>query len=186
MPPQKIMLVRHAEKSMGAAPPFGINEDGVQDKHSLTARGWQRAGALVPFFTAPDTTKGLETPTAIYAAAVGGAAMSTLGDDVSNSLRPQQTATPLARKLALALDTRFPLGEEAALARDILGRDGVVLVAWEHKHIPAIASALGANAPSAWPDERFDVVWVLDRRADGSYGFLEIDQALLDGDAQNP
>jgi broad specificity phosphatase PhoE len=106
------------------------------------------------------------------------------GDDVSKSLRPQQTATPTAEKLGLQLITQFFVGQEAALATDIRTLQGIVLVAWEHKHIPIIANALKSNAPTSWPNGRFDVVWILDyQQAADSYTFTQIDQSLLSGDA---
>jgi len=58
-----------------------------------------------------------------------------------------------------------------------------VLVAWEHKHIPIIAAALGAQTPSVWPDDRFDMLWILTPRR-GAYHFAQIDQPLLGGDAR--
>ena len=73
----KIMIIRHAEKP---PPTFGVNADGVQDKESLTVRGWQRAGALAPFFApppgAPLPNPALATPRYVYAAKIegGGAA----------------------------------------------------------------------------------------------------------------
>ena len=49
MPAQKIMIIRHAEKPEHHGP-RGVDENGDEDKKSLTVRGWQRAGALVQFF----------------------------------------------------------------------------------------------------------------------------------------
>jgi len=49
MPAQKIMIIRHAEKPEHHGP-RGVDENGNEDKESLTVRGWQRAGALVQFF----------------------------------------------------------------------------------------------------------------------------------------
>jgi hypothetical protein len=51
MPPANIMLMRHGEKpvAQGVAP-FGVTADGVHCVHSLTPRGWQRAGALIALF----------------------------------------------------------------------------------------------------------------------------------------
>ena len=164
MPPRLIMIVRHAEKPV-LPPPHGIGEDGVQDEHSLIARGWQRAGALVPFFATPGATTGVEVPTTIYAAAVGGATLlGADGNDLSKSLRPRETVTPLSRKLGLMPNLGFGVGQESALADDILKQDGAVLVAWEHTHIPALAAALSPAAPAVWPDgQRFDLVWILTR-----------------------
>jgi hypothetical protein len=66
--PDKIMLIRHAKKPNGS-PPAGVTEDGLEDKHSLIVRGWQRAGALVAFFPKP-TLAGIATPTAVFASGV--------------------------------------------------------------------------------------------------------------------
>jgi len=52
MAPQRVMLIRHAEKPGGAWPGPGLTEKGEEDKESLVIRGWQRAGALALFFRA--------------------------------------------------------------------------------------------------------------------------------------
>jgi broad specificity phosphatase PhoE len=183
MPPQKLMLIRHAEKPVNP-PPGGVNEQGTPDSHSLTPRGWQRAGALVPFFVLPDKAKGIESPAILYAAGVGGAAFVIDGEDASKSERPQQTLLPLSERLApnVPFITTFFLGQEAQLVADIQTRTGVVLVAWEHKHIPDIASAVCPQAPQSWPDDRFDVVWILDQVAADGYAFNQVNQTLLSGD----
>jgi broad specificity phosphatase PhoE len=175
------MLIRHAEKQAKIPPPYGVNADGAQDKHSLSPRGWQRAGALVQYFRWP-RVDGIVTPTTIYASGVGGQVVLVDGDDVSKSLRPQQTVTPLAAALALDIVTRWPVGEEAGLAAAVREVEGPVLIAWEHKHIPLIAAQFTNAAPAAWPDSTFDVVWLL-QYADGAYTFDQRHQQLLPGDA---
>jgi hypothetical protein len=184
MPPQKLMLIRHGEKEPDAGPPpFGVNPDGEEDKHSLTARGWQRAGALVPFFRLA-WARGIEPPDAVYASKVGTTILIADGHDISKSLRPQQTVTPLVEAIRpkKGLQTPYAVGEEAALARAIAeNEDGVVLVAWEHNHIPAIADAFSTDASAAWPGSRFDLVWVLTRFS-GTYIFDEVPQSLLSDD----
>jgi hypothetical protein len=177
MPPSKIMLIRHAEKQPDVPPgppPYGINANGKQKRRSLTVRGWQRSGALVPFFCAPKPP--VETPGVIYASAV------TADNDETKSRRPQETVTPLARRLGIEVNVSYTVGQEAQLATDIQSHSGVVLVAWEHKHIPLLAAALHASAPGAWPDDRFDVVWILTAAPD-AYLFASTDQSLLQGDA---
>ncbi|HYL27590.1 MAG TPA: hypothetical protein VEW74_07125 [Candidatus Nitrosotalea sp.] len=177
MPPLMIMLIRHAEKQPDDPPPFGINEAGAADKHSLTPRGWQRAGALVGFFASPSFP--IVTPDVIYASAAD--STESAGDD-SKSLRPQETVAPLARRLGLTVHAPFVVGKETELANRLESEDGFVLVAWEHKHIPLIAAALNAQAPKIWPDDQFDCVWIL-TRGDCGYNFREVNQSLLDGDA---
>jgi broad specificity phosphatase PhoE len=180
MPPTTIMLIRHGEKPV-VPPPYGVNADGDQDKHSLSVRGWQRAGALVPFFRWP-RVEGIVTPAAIYASAVSEQAVLVEGDDVAKSLRPQQTVTPLAAALSLDVVTQWTVGQEPQLAAALRGVQGAVLVAWEHKHIPVIAAQFTTAAPTAWPDDAYDVVWLLQENA-GTYTFAERQQNLLAGDA---
>jgi broad specificity phosphatase PhoE len=186
MPPQKLMIIRHGEKEPDAGPPpYGVNADGEQDKHSLSPRGWQRAGALVPFFRKA-WVRGIEVPDAIYASKVGASVLMADGHDISQSLRPQQTVTPLVDAIgpAKGLQTPCAVGEEAGLVQTIVAQEnGVVLVAWEHHHIPAIASAFATQAPASWPASSFDAVWILTQSADGTYAFDEVQQALLSGDA---
>lgn len=176
--PDKLMLIRHAEKQ-DDPPPFGITEEGERDKHSLTARGWQRAGALVSFFCRP-THRAIATPATIFASAPSDDPALPKGE--ARSLRPQETIGPLAAALGIVPNTGIPVGNEQALVDALRGCTGVTLVAWEHKHLPIIAAAFVAHPP-VWPDERFDIVWVLDRRRDATYSFVVADQHLLAGDA---
>jgi len=177
--PTKIMFIRHGEKSLGP-PPLGVKEDVTECKHSLIPQGWERAGALIGFFVNPNRSE-IATPTYIYAAPPDGEADSPTALDIDRSHRPVQTVTPLSRKLQLPLDERFTVGQEPAIAADIKSRSGVVLVSWEHKHIPLIASVFNSTVPDKWPD-RFDLVWVLDAKPDGTFGFKIIPQLLLGTD----
>jgi len=177
--PQKIMIVRHAEKPV-EPPPYGVTEDGEEDKYSLCVRGWQRAGALIHFFEQP-YRDGIETPQRIFAA-------GTTQDDPSveekdaKSHRPHETLKPLARKLGIDIDASVPVGREDAMVQALKATSGIVLVAWEHKRIPKIARGFFSDAPD-WDGDRFDVVWILDRTAAGDYNFKIVNQDLLDGDA---
>ncbi len=185
MPPKKLMFIRHAEKQPETGPPpYGVTGDGEQDQHSLSVRGWERAGAIVPFFRLA-WARGIEPPDAIYASKVGASILIADGHDISNSLRPQQTVTPLVAAMnpQKGLQTPYAVGEEAALAQAIrVNENGNVLVAWEHHHIPDIAEAFSSEAPSSWPDSRFDIVWVLTRSNNGAYAFDEAPQSLLSDD----
>ena len=85
----------------------------------------------------------------------------------SHSRRPLQTVTEAAARLGLVPDTAHSRGEEAALAADALARDGTVLICWQHEDIPAIGRAIAggdAGVPDAWPGDRYDLIWIFDRK----------------------
>jgi hypothetical protein len=181
-----IMLIRHAEKPVASI--CGVKESGETSTRDLTVRGWQRAGALACLF-AP--TRGplqhnlLVTPRFIFASA----ARDDPQGGNSRSRRSQQTVMPLAQRLGVHINLTFSKGDESALVRAVLLCNGPVLIAWQHEYIAAIANfILGAEtAPSAWPPDRFDIVFVL--RPDpvtGKYSLAQVPQCLLAGDSENP
>jgi len=161
--PAKIMLIRHAEKSVGPAP-AGVNENGDVDKHSLIVRGWQRAGALVDFFENP-TRPGISTPTTIFAATISGD--PTIDPVDSKSLRPAETVGPLVAKSGAIFRNDIPVGAEGQVIAAIKTCRGVVLVAWEHALIETIARGLLAahgGDPALvpkWRGDDFDSIYVV-------------------------
>jgi broad specificity phosphatase PhoE len=177
MTPKRIMFIRHAEKPGVPGDGGGVQPDGSQDGESLTVRGWQRAGALAQFFSSRPELK----PGVIFASGLGHG---------SKSKRPMQTVTPLADLLkteAVALVTTHLKDDLQPLMEDVLSRQGPVLVAWEHKLIPALVERL-PNPPSIprnWPDDRFDVVWLFDR-TDTGWSFSQLPQLALSGDSAKP
>jgi hypothetical protein len=178
MPPDRILLIRHAEKPSDDGRIRGVDAFGREDAHALSVRGWQRAGALVRLFAprhgaAPEM--GLATPTALWAARATPA---------HPSRRSEQTLAPLAAWLSLPIHTEFAKGEEDALARAASAASGIVLVAWTHEGLPTIAHALGTvgAAPSAWPEECFDLVWVC-TPAENRWLLRQTTQGLLAGDS---
>lgn len=65
----------------------------------------------------------------------------------------------------------------------IRSEDTPVLVCWRHDYLPALArEVLQRNAPPIlWPEERFDMTWVI--RDDGTGGtFVQTPQLLVSGD----
>jgi len=183
--PATILLVRHAEKPLGDGPPHGVTIDGVLDPESLIPRGWQRAGALVSLFAPGADPRAhpsvVPTPTHLFA--------SKIGAD-SSSRRPRETLEPLAARLGLTIDTRF-LKEQAVEAIDAIRQiDGVVLVSWEHRLIPAMAERIVGgplDVPTVWPSDRYDLVWVFEPGRDGSrHLFRQVPQMLLAGDRPEP
>jgi len=182
--PSVVMLLRHAEKPLGEGPPHGVTIDGAPDPESLTPRGWQRAGALVGLFV-PDPSDGrgprLPTPTHLFASQVG---------PRSSSQRPRETLVPLSERLGLAVDSRFRKEELEELVRAVRLIDGVVLIAWEHHLLPSLANMLMGDAssvPQIWPDDRYDVVWVVEDTGLGNgRGFRDVPEMLLAGDQPGP
>ncbi|MEX3962323.1 phosphoglycerate mutase family protein [Paraburkholderia sp. EG286B] len=179
MGPHRILLIRHAEKP-SAVFGSGVDADGHTDEASLAVRGWQRAGALAQRFSAPeDEHEGRLRPSTVYAAGAGKG---------NGSKRSMQTVAPLVAVLRACAQVRYETtygkDDGAALMADVLMQTGVVLIAWEHKVLPSLVAHLpGApNVPCAWPDDRFDVIWVFDRTAPG-WSFVQQPQLLLAGDS---
>ena len=173
-----VMIIRHAEKPAGSTQ--GVDVNGNPDPHSLTVRGWTRAGALVQLFApgAGAVRPGLARPTAVYAA----------GGSGGEGQRPRETVTPLAARLGPEVNTGYSKGAEVALAKECAGLAGPTLISWQHEEIPAIVAAFGQVTPApptSWPDERFDLVWVLAPKS-GGWSFTQVPQLLLDGDSDQP
>ena len=177
---QKIMIIRHAEKHQHGSDGRGVTEDGRRARHELTVRGWQRAGALVPLFTKPSSTHKnslIETPRSIFASDA---------TKQSPSLRAMHTAGPLAAALGIVVNHDYAEGEEAELAAAVSAAPSPVLIVWHHGHIYGLTKEIAGNhitCPSDWPDERFDVVWILERHgAHGAWTFSQVAQCLLPED----
>jgi hypothetical protein len=170
---------------LGGVPPLGIAVDGSRDPESLTVRGWQRAGALVAFLAPPSGRPDLgidRIPTHLFA--------SRVGETTSLSRRPRETLEPLSEHLGVAIDDRFLKSEIDELVAVVRQTEGHVVIAWEHKVIPLIATALTGDptaTPAIWPDDRFDVIWIFEPNADGTdYRFRQVPQLLLAGDRGEP
>jgi broad specificity phosphatase PhoE len=183
MAPARIMFIRHAEKPMDGGDD-GVSAKGKPDPESLTPRGWQRAGALARFFwpLSPAGGDALLTPAIVFAAGTGAG---------SKSKRPMETVSPL---VALLTETRprpfvtkHLKDDHQQLIDDVLGRDGVVLVCWEHELIPSLIALIpkAPAVPQAWAGDRFDLVWILDA-APAGWRFSQRPQLLLAGDRPDP
>jgi hypothetical protein len=196
-PPDVIYIIRHGEKpadpppvAKGKSPPapvapFAVNDQGVQDDHSLLPRGWQRSGALAVLFDPAlgPRQAGLLTPAALLSPSYGDPAKTA-------AHRTHETIQGLSDRLGLAIVSAFAEGQEAQLAASVVsGYSGVVLICWEHDHIPALASSVpttpGTAIPQKWPGDRFDVIWTFTLVPGASpvgYTFGQIPQQLLSGD----
>lgn len=180
----KIMLLRHAEKPAKDDAPYGVTRKGERSKESLEVRGWQRAGALASLFVpAIDhfPHRALATPQFLYASKP----LRRKG-----SRRPLETILPLAEKLSIKINTEYQRSQLVNMIADVFSRKGVVLICWQREYIPEIAALiLGKKkvAPSEWPEERFDMIWVFDLvRSTGAYKFQQVPQELLAGDLTTP
>lgn len=179
MAPTTIMFVRHAEKPADSGPPLGVDQHGQHDQHSLSVRGWTRAGALAALFQhVPATTHpGLTRP---------GHIIATKPTHDYRSKRERDTATPTAGRLGLTIDESFTHHDAEAAAQSILAQDQDVLVVWHHGSMPKLLHhfplADAAQIPQAWPEDRFDLVWVLSREDNGTYAFSTANQDLLADD----
>ena len=191
-PPAQIYVIRHGEKpadpptpTAAPAPPFGVDFNGNQSIHSLLPRGWQRSGALTVLFAPAlgPLQAGLRTPTTLFSPDYG-------KPDKTQGHRTYQTIQGLSARLGVLINSPFAEGQESALASAVVADyAGVVLICWEHQHIPAIATALptvsGTQIPAAWPGDRFDVIWSFTLQPGASpteYVFSQIPQQLLAGD----
>jgi hypothetical protein len=176
--PRTIFLIRHGEKGVHP-PPHGVTLEGQHDRHSLTPRGWQRAGALALLF-APQVGSlrpGILTPDELFA------------PDYSKEpedKRTYQTIEPLGELIGQTTQQPYAVGEEEDLGALLsTSTSGVTLVCWEHNHLPAIVQAITPSKgelPTGWPDDRFDMIWAMTRGTDGVFEWSQAAQLLLDGD----
>jgi len=180
----KIMVMRHAEKPATDFTPYGVTLQGERDKESLAVRGWQRAGALANLFAPANGNfqdPSLAEPQFLYASKP----LRRRG-----SKRSTQTITPLAEKLAIRINSKFPRFKVTEMLEEVFLCNGVVLICWQREYIPHIADQiLGDNtvAPEDWPEDRFDMVWVFDRDPSSAmYDFKQVPQRLLSGDLATP
>jgi hypothetical protein len=178
---QRIMIIRHAEKPLRGRVDRSVCINGFHAKHELTVRGWQRAAALVRFFTSAGNDHPVSPPRSIFAAAATAA---------SPSLRSQRTVEPLSVELGIAINLDHAEHEEADLAAAVLVAEPPVLIAWHHHTIPELVQRIAGNSvpcPAEWPDDRYDMLWTLDRSSpDSLWRFHQTPQRLFVHDRPDP
>jgi broad specificity phosphatase PhoE len=164
--PREVLIIRHAEKPGG-------------DSIHLSPEGQQRAEALPRLFMkSPDRPDPLPTPEFLVATKKS-----------SNSNRPVETLTPLAKALNLDLNDRYKDEEFDRLATELLTNPRyagkIVLVCWHHGKIPELAQGLKApDVPEKWNDRVFDRVWVITYK-DGKAKLGNRPQALMPQDEKD-
>jgi len=163
--PAQVVLIRHGEK-----PDVG---------NELNAQGFERANALPLFFQTNPVVTQFGPVAAIYAMAPGSS---------DGSLRPIETVTPTARALGLPVQSTLTKDQTSELVSEIEGNpsyDGkTVVICWEHKMIPVIASGFGLkDGPEKWPGSVFDRAWVLGfHSVEGAVSLQDIGEQVLPGD----
>ncbi|GLS20073.1 hypothetical protein GCM10007874_30900 [Labrys miyagiensis] len=148
MAPQRIVILRHAEKPADANDP------------NLSPAGQARAQMLATLI--PQL---FPNPNFLFAAAPS-----------TESNRPVETLQPTATALNMTLNASYADGDYARLAGDLLSQpayDGtLIIICWHHGHIPKLAKALGVASSvvdstppvvnKKWDSTVFDRFWILD------------------------
>ena len=163
-----IYIIRHAEKPSTVdarslpllpelvAPTLGTDSRGNPNEHSLTPRGWQRAGALAARFSSapmydprPNSQRKDDTPDRLVwyrPEALFASRYTDNGVDTSTVHRAYLTVQPLAQLLdeqdratggkGCGINASFDVKDtKAAVAAILDAGPGTVLVAWEHHAI---------------------------------------------------
>ena len=170
-----VMFIRHAEKP--DKDHKGVTPDGEHDEHSLSVRGWTRAGALAALFSEPASRDSLTTPARI---------MATAPSHSYKSKREHDTALPTAQRLDLPIESMSIPDDYAELISNIRTAGKPTLIVWHHGSIPEFVAGFeisnAGEIPRSWPEDRFDLVWVLSPNGE-TYTWTAIPQELLRGDA---
>ncbi len=176
--PEIIMFLRHGEKPGESGAPHGVNKHGELDGHSLSVLGWTRAGALAGLFA--------HAPSAAHPYVVRPERiLATRPTPEAKSKREVDTATPTAQRLGITLEDDHTHGNEIDLVEEVLGRSESTLIVWHHgtmakivRHFPVTNKE---EIPHRWPDERFDLIWILVKEPSAvlAYRFISVPQLLL-------
>jgi len=171
-----ITLIRHAEKpDEDGGPERGVDAHGAPDPRGLSARGWQRAGALVRWIVPAGigiAAAPIPRPQAIFAVAPS-----------DKSQRPLLTVQPLAKLLGLQVEARFESDQVEELLQEAQGVPGAVLLCWRHQDMPQIAHRLCPDLVPAphWSQHCFDQAWLF-TPAGEHWAMRQVAQELLPGD----
>jgi hypothetical protein len=160
MGPDKIMIIRHAEKPTSVTP-GGVDETGAADFAAPV-----RSGIIKP-----------DTIVASVRSESGGE-----DDEERTGRRAQQTIAPLQARLDSTYWDDIAVGSEDVLVQRLKAHAGIFLVAWTHKRIHNIVAGFVEFLAPEWDGTRFDAVWILDRSPDHGYRFSILNQDLLAGD----
>ena len=134
-----VVLMRHAEEPPEEA-----------DSPDLSKAGRRRAEQLAKYIV-----RTFGEPDFLFAA-----------EPRSSSVRAYLTLRPLADATGLIIDGNYESRDFAQLASKLLHDprfdDALIVVAWTHKELPTLASALGASRksfPEQWEEDVYDVCY---------------------------
>lgn len=183
--PKTVFIVRHGEKTTKKES-LHFEQWYFKDSKPLSVRGWERAYALAAFFgMESDIIKKYGPIHALFA---------PKPDAYYKSVRPIQTITPLANLLHKDINYNFALDKDQipALAEHITNNKAldnkVVLIAYEHHHIPALLDAFKVKKHlKKWPNDVFDWVVILefDTKTEECVKYSIQPQQLLYGDSNS-
>lgn len=164
-----VMVIRHGEK------PKDKND------HTLNSVGRARAEALAGLFAPAD---------GVLRAALYRPDRLIASKGTTASMRPLQTLQPLQLRTGLPLQSRFDFeAQEAEVGKWLAQRLDVTLVCGEHQALIEVCKNLGKvspKLPKAWPDDRFDMVWIFESDDGVSWKFSQVPELLLAGDKAKP
>lgn len=132
----KIIIIRHGEKEV-----TGDN---------LNCQGLNRAMGLPKVLVSK-----FGTPSRVFVPAIN-------SKKSTGHARMFQTASPLAIKYGLKINSLYDVEDYAGLAAGLQAQTGTVVVIWEHKAMDNILKALGVKMHGMkWADEDFDSIWIV-------------------------
>ena len=132
----RVVIVRHGEKDV-----TGDN---------LNCKGFNRSIQLPKVIVSK-----FGIPSMIYVPAVNS------GKSTTHS-RMFQTASPLAIKYNLTVNSKYDVEDYDKLSESIEGQKGTILIVWEHNAIVDIVKAFGLKVKGLdWPEDDFDSIWIL-------------------------
>jgi len=160
-----------------------VDAHGAPDPRGLTARGWQRAGALVRWIVPDEAAAAAAAPVAPIARPEAIFAVAA----AESSLRPWLTVQPLAAMLGIEVDHRFASDQVGSLLAAVRAIDGPVVICWRHHDMPGIAKHLcpALQPAPTWDMDCFDQAWRFTPEGEG-WAMDRIAQRLLPGDAPAP
>jgi len=172
--PERIICLRHAEEPDEKRFPDdgpGLDERGRESKRSLTARGWRRARALAATMLCGTLPDDAVARTRLFVPDY---------DDGFDRHRSYETLLPLAERLGLEIEHPCEKDQPGKLAKLLRSASGVAVVCWQHENLELLVSQLTGDDNVAWPQGRFDLIWLLLARGE-TYDLTPVEQPARSG-----